>query len=312
MTNLLNNRIYSFIAQGEGRIVFEGVLIRAYGGFYYVKKGDEVWECSLRGKFRLGKGSAALVGDRVRVSPLRDKVGRIDEILPRTTELFRPAVANVDQAVIVFAVKNPEPNLTLLDRFLVLTESSNISPVVCLNKADLLSNRREHEWLRLYRKIGYSIVITSTKEQDGIEELRQILIGKTTVFAGPSGVGKSSLLNNIQPNLELKTGEISHKLKRGKHTTRHAELLPIREGGFVVDTPGFSSLDLPHMEKEELSHYFPEFDSFNQDCKFNSCLHNHEPQCAVKKAVELGHINKNRYQNYLIFLDEVMHQERRY
>lgn len=292
--------------------MFEGVLIRAYGGFYYVKKGDELWECSLRGKFRLGKGTPALVGDRVRVTPVREKAGRIDEILPRTTELFRPAVANVDQVVIVFAVKNPEPNPTLLDRFLVLAENSNISPVICMNKADLLNNRRGHEWLRLYRRIGYPVVITSTKKQEGIEDLRQILIGKTTVFAGPSGVGKSSLLNNIQPDLELKTGEISHKLKRGKHTTRHAELLPINQGGFVVDTPGFSSLDLPQMEKEELGHYFPEFDSFNSDCKFNTCLHHHEPQCAVKKAVEQGHITEERYQNYLLFLDEVMHQERRY
>ena len=292
--------------------MFEGVLIRAYGGFYYVKKGEEVWECSLRGKFRLGKSTPALVGDRVRVTPVREKIGRIDEVLPRRTELFRPAVANVDQAVIVFALENPEPNLTLLDRFLVLAEDADISPVICLNKADLLSNRREHEWLRLYRKIGYPTVMTSTKRQDGIEELKQILIGKTSVFAGPSGVGKSSLLNKVQPDLELKTGEISHKLKRGKHTTRHAELLPIREGGFVVDTPGFSSLDLPQMEKGELSYHFLEFNSFSSDCKFNSCLHHHEPHCAVKSAVEKGYIDQDRYQNYLLFLDELMHQERRY
>lgn len=292
--------------------MFEGVLIRAFGGFYYVKKGEETWECSLRGKFRLGKNNPALVGDRVKVTPVREHIGRIDEVLPRQTELFRPAVANVDQAVIVFAVENPEPNLTLLDRFLVLAEHANVSPVVCLNKADLLSGRREHEWLRIYRKIGYPVVTTSTKKQEGIKELQQILLGKTSVFAGPSGVGKSSLLNAVQPGLALKTGEISHKLKRGKHTTRHAELLPLKEGGYVVDTPGFSSLDLPQMEKEELSAYFPEFESLSIECKFKGCLHKHEPQCAIKVAVEQGYVNQERYQNYLAFLDEVLQQERRY
>lgn len=292
--------------------MFEGVLIRAYGGFYYVKKGDEIWECSLRGKFRLGKGSAALVGDRVRVTPVRGTTGRIDEVLPRKTELFRPPVANIDQAVIVFAVQNPEPNLALLDRFLVLAENANVDPVICLNKADLLSSRREHEWLRLYRKIGYPTLVASTKKGEGIDELLGLLVGKTSVFAGPSGVGKSSLLNAVQPGLELKTGEISSKLKRGKHTTRHVELLPLAAGGFVVDTPGFSSLDLPQMEREDLGYYFPEFTGFAPDCKFNGCLHHHEPQCAVKNAVEQGFIYKERYQNYLAFLEEVLQQERRY
>lgn len=292
--------------------MFEGVLIRAYGGFYYVKKGDEIWDCSLRGKFRLGKNVAALVGDKVRVTPIRGKTGRIDEVLPRTTELFRPAVANVEQAVIVFAVQNPEPNLTLLDRFLVLAESAGIKSVVCLNKADLLSGRREHDWLKLYRKVGYPSVVTSTKNGEGLDELRELLIGSTSVFAGPSGVGKSSLLNAVQPGLELKTGEVSHKLKRGKHTTRHVELLPLTAGGFVVDSPGFSSLDLPQMEREELAGLFPEFEEFTTDCKFNRCLHHQEPQCGVKKAVEQGAINRGRYQNYLILLEEAMQQERRY
>ncbi|ABO50242.1 ribosome small subunit-dependent GTPase A [Desulforamulus reducens MI-1] len=292
--------------------MFEGVLIRAYGGFYYVKKGDEIWECSLRGKFRLGKSSPALVGDRVMVTPVRQNTGRIDEVMPRKTELFRPAVANIDQAVIVFAVENPEPNMTLLDRFLVLAENAEVLPVVCLNKGDLLTSRRDHEWLKLYKRIGYPTIITSTKLGEGINELRQLLIGKTTVFAGPSGVGKSSLLNAIQPGLELKTGDISHKLKRGKHTTRHVELLPLNKGGYVVDSPGFSSLDLPQMNKEDLAYYFPEFTGFIADCKFNGCLHHREPQCAVKDALDAGLINKERYQNYLLFLEEVLQQERRY
>lgn len=293
--------------------MFEGVLIRAYGGFYYVKKGDEIWECSLRGKFRLDKNTTALVGDRVIFSPVRGNSGRIDQVLPRRTELFRPPVSNIDQAVIVFAVQNPEPNLTLLDRFLVLAENANVSPVVCLNKADIMTGRREHDWLRLYKRIGYSTVITSSKNREGIDELRQLLTGKTSVFAGPSGVGKSSLLNVIQPGLELKTGEISHKLKRGKHTTRHVELLPLAAGGFVVDSPGFSSLDLPSMEKENLSYYFPEFEAFSSECKFSGCLHFHEPHCSVKLAVEKGHINKDRYNNYLTFLQElIVQQERRY
>lgn len=294
--------------------MFEGVLIRAYGGFYYVKKGEELWECSLRGKFRLEKNdtATALVGDRVKVTNIRGKTGRIDEILPRTTELFRPAVANIDQAVIVFAAQNPEPNLTLLDRFLVLAEHANVVPLVCLNKADLLASRREHEWLKLYRKIGYTSILTSTKQQEGIEEIREALTGKASVFAGPSGVGKSSLLNAIQPGLQLKTGEISHKNKRGKHTTRHVELLPLVNGGFVVDSPGFSSLDLPKMEREDLGFFFPEFSTFISDCKFNGCLHSHEPHCGVKKAVQTGLINSGRFNNYLSFLEEVMQQERRY
>lgn len=293
--------------------MLEGVLIRAFGGFYYVQKGEEVWECSLRGKFRLEKNSAtALVGDLVRFTPVRAKIGRIDEVKPRKTELFRPPVANVDQAVIVFAVQNPEPNLTLLDRFLVLAEQAEVQPVICLNKGDLLAGRRLNDWLKIYRKIGYPSVVTSTKEPEGIEELRQLLVGKSSVFAGPSGVGKSSLLNAVQPGLELKTGEISQKLKRGKHTTRHVELLPLTDGGFVVDTPGFSSLELPKMEREDLGYFFPEFISLIPECKFNGCLHNQEPQCGVKKAVEQGLVTKTRYQNYLAFLDEVMQQERRY
>ncbi|WP_273483249.1 ribosome small subunit-dependent GTPase A [Desulforamulus ruminis] len=292
--------------------MFEGVLIKAYGGFYYVKKGEEIWECSLRGKFRLGKNAAALVGDRVKVTPVREKTGRIDEVLPRATELFRPAVANVEQAVLVFAVQNPEPNLTLLDRFLVLAESAGIQPLICLNKIDLLSGRRERHWLKLYRRIGYPTVTASSKTGEGVEALRQLLTGSTSVFAGPSGVGKSSLLNAVQPGWQLKTGEISHKLKRGKHTTRHVELLVLPSGGYVVDSPGFSSLDLPEMEREELSRYFPEMENFTEDCKFKGCLHNQEPQCGVKKAVEQGAIHKERYQNYLSFLQEVMQQERRY
>ncbi|GAB6157383.1 ribosome small subunit-dependent GTPase A [Desulfotomaculum varum] len=292
--------------------MFEGVLIRAYGGFYYVKKGDEIWQCTLRGKFRLAKGAAALVGDRVRVTPVRGNTGRIDEVLPRKSELFRPPVANIDQAVIVFAVQDPEPNLALLDRFLVLAEHAGVSPVVCLNKADLLSGRRDHEWLRLYRKIGYPTVITSTQSNEGIDDLRHLLAGKTSVLAGPSGVGKSSLLNAVQPGLQLKTGEISNKLRRGKHTTRHVELLPLTNGGFVADTPGFSSLDLPVMEREDLACCFPEFAACATECKFKGCLHYHEPHCAVKIAVAQGLINQARYKHYLVFLEEVLQQERRY
>lgn len=292
--------------------MFEGVLIKAYGGFYYVKRNDEIWECSLRGKFRLDKDIPVLVGDRVMITPIKQNIGRIDEVLPRKTELFRPAVANIDQAVIVFAVQNPEPNLTLLDRFLILAESAAIIPLVCLNKGDLLTGRKEHDWLHLYRKIGYHTVITSTPKGEGIDELKKLLVGKTSVFAGPSGVGKSSLLNAVQPGLELKTGDISQKLKRGKHTTRHVELLPLMKGGYVVDSPGFSSLDLPQINKEDLGCYFPEFVAYISECRFNGCLHHHEPQCAIKDAVAKGLIHKERYQNYLTFLLEVMQQERRY
>lgn len=289
----------------------EGVVIKAYSGYYYVYDGAILWECSLRGKFRLAK-QTVLVGDRVRVTPVKEHTGRVDQVLPRTTELIRPPVANVEQAVIVFALSNPEPNLALLDRFLILAEAAAIEPLICLNKIDQNPGRREPEWCRSYRRIGYRVLLTSTKTDAGIAALQEILIGRISVFAGPSGVGKSSLLNAVQPGLALKTGDISAKLKRGKHTTRHVELLTLTGGGLVADTPGFSSLNLPEMKREELQKYFPEMDQFYHECRFQGCLHHREPDCAVKKAASAGLISAERYEDYIRILEEVIANERRY
>lgn len=289
----------------------EGIVIKAYSGYCYVHDNNTLWECRLRGKFRLEKQNV-LVGDRVRVKPLAHNTGTVYEVLERRNELVRPLVANVDQAVITFAASRPDPNLDLLDRFLVLAGCAGVKQVICLNKADLLEDHSEPYWLEVYRRAGYPVLFTSTKDGTGLNELRSILSHKISVFAGPSGVGKSSLLNAIQPGLKLKTGEISDKLGRGKHTTRHVELIPISPGGLVADTPGFSSLNLPPIPSDQLIYHFPDVEKHLGNCRFNSCVHNKEPHCGVKQAVEVGSIDPRRYNNYLIFLNELEELERRY
>jgi len=292
--------------------VLEGTVIKGYGGFYYVKDDQRfVWECKPRGRFKLEK-QQILVGDRVQIQTLNEKCGVVEKVLPRMTELVRPPVANIDRAIVVFALKSPEPNLNLLDRFIILAEAGKTEPVICFNKADLLNINEIKPILETYNNIGYQTMITSIKTGEGIENLRAVLKDHISVFAGPSGVGKSSLLNAVQPGLQLKTGEISIKLQRGKHTTRHVELLELEFGGYVTDTPGFSSLYLPQILKEELAGLFPEMDNFWQNCRFNGCMHNREPDCAVKAAVDSGDISKTRYEHYIGFLEEVTAQERRF
>lgn len=288
----------------------EGIVIKGYSGFYYVRIGKDLWECSLRGRFRLEK-QQVLVGDRVVVKQRHGLKGVIDKVLPRRTFLIRPPVANVERAVIIFAAMDPDPNLPLLDRFLLLAAAAGVEPVICFNKADL-AKEKVQEMTGLYRKVGYHVFYTSAKQKVGLEDLQSVLNEGISVLAGPSGVGKSSLLNAIAPGLSLKTGEISRKLGRGKHTTRHVELLSLPSGGLVADTPGFSSLYLPKMKREELADFFPEFIKYMNDCRFNGCLHNQEPDCAVKNAVAQGDISEQRYNNYLMFLKEVIEQERRY
>lgn len=290
--------------------MLEGVVIKAYSGYYYVQQQEKLWTCRLRGKFRLEK-QEVLVGDRVKIKPADNDTGVVYEVMPRSSKLVRPPVANVEQAIITFAVQNPEPNLNLLDRFLVLAEEAGVTPIICLNKGDLLTGAPP-SWFSIYRAIGYQVILTSAKESQGIEQLKQLLIGKISVFAGPSGVGKSSLLNAIQPGLKLQTGEISQKLKRGRHTTRHVELLPLQGGGLVADTPGFSNLYLPTVTAGELIHLFPEMAPYAGQCRFNSCSHSKEPDCAVKEAVKTGHISERRYHSYIHLATELKEQERRY
>lgn len=289
----------------------QGVVIKAYGGFYYVRVGDEVLECRLRGKFRLQRLNA-LPGDRVTVAGVIEGKGVVEEISPRLNELIRPPVANVDQALLVFAGHDPEPDLTLLDRMLIAAETQGIRPLICFNKCDLLSAEERQRLIEIYRPAGYQVEPICARSGIGLDNVRRALTGKVSVIAGPSGAGKSTLLNMIEPGLALKTGAISDKVRRGRHTTRHVELLPLSFGGMVADTPGFSSLYLPELESANLAGYFPEFIPYLGECRFNGCLHNREPDCGVKDAVLSGQIASQRYQNYLIFLTEVKEKERRY
>lgn len=291
--------------------MLQGIISKGYSGFYYVNAEGKLWECSLRGRFRV-RSQDFLPGDRVNITPLTGDKGVIEEVLPRRNILVRPSIANVDQAVIVFAVKSPEPDFNLLDRILVQVESAKVTPLICFNKSDMLEEEELNELIRPYRQIGYQVHNVSAKFGLGINELRKALCKKISVMAGPSGVGKSSLVNAIQPGLQLQAGEVSQKLRRGRHTTRHVELMPLNGGGFVADTPGFSALNIPVMAREELALFFPEMLELANECKFNSCLHWQEPKCAIKEAVDMGNIDMRRYQNYLFFLQEVIANERRY
>ncbi len=281
----------------------EGIVVKAYGGYYYVHDGREVWECNLRGRFRHEKRQV-LVGDRVQLKPRHGREGVIEDILPRRTALVRPPVANVEQAVIVFAFKEPDPNPGLLDRFLIAAAMNNVEPLICFNKVDLVDDGGA-ELVSHYRGC-YRVMVVSTRTNEGLDCLKEALRGKISVFAGPSGVGKSSILNALLPGLKLKTGDVSEKIRRGRHTTRHVELIFLPEGGLVADTPGFSSLDLPSIEPEGLAAYFPEMEAYYGKCYFTGCLHYKEPGCAVREAVEIGRIRKERYRQYLDFLKELM------
>ncbi len=285
----------------------EGLVIKAYGGFYYVHDGEIEWECSLRGRLRHEK-QQVLVGDRVGLMPGAEHRGVVEKVLPRRSSLKRPAVANVDQAVIVFSLREPDPSPGLLERFLISAGLNQIEPLICFNKVDL-TNEAQVELVSRYRKT-YLVVVTSARTGEGLERLREALAGKISVFAGPSGVGKSSILNTLMPGLGLRTGEVSAKLKGGRHTTRHVQLISLPEGGFVADTPGFTSLDLPDIKPEQLAHFFPEISGCDQGCYFAGCLHFKEPGCAVREAVEAGRIGEVRYRQYLEFLEELMNRRR--
>jgi len=286
----------------------DGIIIKGIAGFYYVRTSTGVYECKARGIFKKRK-ITPLVGDKVKINVLSEepKEGWIEELEKRKVELFRPAVANVDQAVVVFALKSPDPHLNLLDKILLLGEYAGLELIVCFNKADLLEGDEVFEYYKsIYELAGYNVVMTSVKTGEGIEKIRELLKDKISVFAGPSGVGKSSMLNVVQPGLELKTGEISEKIQRGKHTTRHTELIELEFGGWVVDTPGFTSLDLNFIDMNELADLFQEFREYQGCCRFNDCMHINEPECAVKTAVEEGYIHKNRYDSYLYFYNNII------
>lgn len=281
----------------------QGKIVKGIAGFYYVECDGEVYECKARGIFR-NRSEKPLVGDFVEFVKLEGQEGKgnVEAILPRHSKLIRPEVANVDQALVVFASIDPAPDIHLLNRFLISMESEDIPSIIVLNKDDL---KHEEEIPRIFQSAGYKVIQTSVKENRGIEEVREILTGKTTAIAGPSGVGKSSLINTVAGRHVMETGEISQKIKRGKNTTRHSELITIGRNSYILDTPGFASVDVPEIEKESLGWCFPEFVDHIQNCKFSGCSHRSEPSCGVKAALEEGLITKERYDDYVYFYNEI-------
>ena len=289
-----------------------GKIVKGIAGFYYVHVVESgVYECKAKGIFRKDK-IKPLVGDNVELEVLdkEEKLGNIIRILPRQNELIRPAVANIDQALVVFAVCKPSPHYNLLDRFLVMMESKGVPVVLCFNKEDIACEEQIAEIESIYRDCGYPCVFASAKEEKNIEEIRKLLQGKTTVIAGPSGVGKSSIINILQPEANMETGGISRKIERGKHTTRHSELISIAPDTYILDTPGFSSLGLFGLEKEQLAGYYPEFVPFEKYCRFGGCSHISEPVCGIKAAVAEGEIPQIRYENYCLLYDELKNQRK--
>lgn len=290
----------------------QGIIMKAIAGFYYVNTGDDIIECRARGVFKKKK-ITPLVGDRVVISLDEADVtkGRVDEIQERTIELIRPPVANVTQAIVVFAVTQPEPNINLLDKLLAICEHRHLNVVLCFNKIDLDSEAYAKELENIYQSAGYTVIPTSAKQKIEIDALKDVLKDEISVFAGPSGVGKSSLLNEIQKGTKLEVGGLSKKISRGKHTTRHSELIQLDSGGMVVDTPGFTSMDITEIAIEDLASCFLEFKPHISSCKFNNCKHINEPKCGIKDALESGEISKSRYDSYVYFMN-ALEEHRRY
>ncbi|GAA0065719.1 ribosome small subunit-dependent GTPase A [Clostridium perfringens] len=283
----------------------EGIIIKGIGGFYYIKTDEGIIECKARGKFRYNS-LKPMVGDRVTIKVENGK-GVIEDIHERSSELIRPTVANVTQAFVVFAIKNPDINLDLLNRFLTLCEYNDIHAVVCLNKEDLCTEEEKENLKELINDIGYEVLFINAKEGKGFDALKERLEHNITVLCGPSGAGKSTLLNSFIDREHMETGSVSEKIGRGKHTTRHSELIDI-DNGYLVDTPGFTTLDVTFIDRDSLKYCFPEFNDYNNLCKFNGCNHYKEPKCAVKEAVEEGKINKLRYNFYIKTLEEIINR----
>lgn len=291
----------------------QGKIIKGIAGFYYVYvEGRGTYECKAKGIFRKDHVKP-LVGDDVIVDVLDEgeMLGNIRQILPRRSALVRPAVANVDQALIIFAIVKPNPNFNLLDRFLIRMERQNLPTIICFNKQDIASPQEKDALRRSYETCGYHVLFISALENEGVEQVRELLNGRTTTVAGPSGVGKSSLINRLSPRANMETGEISARIERGRHTTRHSEIIALGNETYIVDTPGFTSLDISEITKEELGQYYPEFTQYEPYCKFSGCAHISEPSCGIKDAVEEGKISRVRYENYKVLYQELK-ETRRY
>ena len=285
----------------------QGKIVKGISGFYYVHVvGTGIYECKAKGVFRNRKVKP-LVGDNVEIVVLDEEkhLGNVEEILPRKNELIRPAVSNIDMALVIFAAAKPDPNFNLLDRFLCMMEYQKVPVTICFNKCDLVSEEEKENLQKIYAPAGYDILFTSVKTGENIDRLKALLAEKTTTVAGPSGVGKSSLINELQTDVRMQTGAISDKIGRGKHTTRHSEIISIGQDTYIMDTPGFSSMDLPGFEKEDLWTCYPEFVPYEPECRFIGCSHIGEPDCGVKNALAEGKISRVRYDNYVMLYDEM-------
>lgn len=289
----------------------KGKIIKGIAGFYYVHTPEGVFECKAKGVFRKEKRKP-LVGDNVEIEIVDDEklLGNITEIFPRSNSLIRPAAANIDQALVIFAIVKPDPNYNLLDRFLISMHQQMIPTVICFNKKDLASAKEQQELYEAYRQSGCEVMFVSGSRQEGIDRIREVLRGKATVVAGPSGVGKSTIVNALTPEAHMETGEISRKIERGKHTTRHAELFAVEEATYIMDTPGFTSLNVAGMEKEELQGFYPEFEPYEPYCRFGGCVHINEPVCGVKEALAEGKISRIRYDNYCRIYEELKERKK--
>lgn len=289
-----------------------GKIVKGIAGFYYVFVEDKgLYECKAKGIFR-NKSIKPLVGDNVAIDVIdeKEKKGNITDVLKRENELIRPAVANIDQAMIVFALKNPNPNRNLLDRFLVMMEFQNIETIICFNKKDIADDEEAEKLKKIYNNAGYEVIFTSVHENTGVLTVKEKLKGKTTVFAGPSGVGKSSMLNALVLEEKMETGMVSEKIGRGKHTTRHSEIFHVDKDTYVMDTPGFSSLNVPGMDENVLGECFPEFIPFIGQCRFTGCAHVSEPDCSIKEAVKESKISEERYESYCLFYEELKNRKK--
>lgn len=294
--------------------IFQGKITKGIAGFYYVYvPGMGMFECKAKGIFRKDNVKP-LVGDDVSIQIIsqEEMTGNICEILPRKSSLIRPAVANIDQAMIIFALRKPDVNLNLLDRFLIQMEQQDLKTIICFNKADLedQDGPSSQKLAEIYSQAGYDTLVISAKEDDSIEQVLKLLRGKTTTVAGPSGVGKSTLINRLQPDMQMETGSISRKIERGKHTTRHSQLIPICEDTYILDTPGFSALSLFDLEKEDLEGYYAEFQSLTGGCRFTGCSHIHEPICGVKEGLKTGQVSRERYENYRLLYAELAQKKK--
>lgn len=286
----------------------DGIIVKGVGGLYTVRVENNYYKCKARGKFRYDKYTP-MVGDRVKIMVEKDDNAVIEKIYERTSELIRPFVANVTQAFVVFTLNNPSINIDLLNRFIILCEYNNLNVVLCLNKMDLVKEGEYEDIFNMLRSMPYEVIFLNADKEEGIDTIKEKLKDNISVFCGPSGVGKSTILNAVIGKEHMETGEVSEKLKRGKHTTRHAELVQF-ENGFLVDTPGFSSINIDFIKKEDLQNYFPELKNLVGECKFSNCMHYKEPGCIVKNFVEEEKIHKYRYEVYIRILEELQNLRR--